>query len=159
MLKRTFSWQLSLKRAGRLPLYPQEMDPCLPRLMMRDSNHRLSTHVSPGLNDTVRFLVSAAIFLRQHRTSMKQEQAPAQVITCGDESATESQTANINTAASPNGRVVVPRDRRRGYFTRFTVIPETEDPTKDKPSEKWIITTVVALCGAVGPLGGAVIMR
>lgn len=84
---------------------------------------------------------------------MKQEQSQVQAVACDD------QMANTNAVPSPNARVVVPRDQRRGYLARFTLIPETENAANNKRSEKWIMTVVVSLCGVVGPLGGAIIMR
>jgi hypothetical protein len=54
---------------------------------------------------------------------------------------------------------IVPRSRRRGWFGRFAVIPEVERPYDYSNKTKWTITSVVALAGAVAPMGSAIFYR
>jgi hypothetical protein len=54
---------------------------------------------------------------------------------------------------------IVPRSRRRGWFGRFAVIPEVDTPYDYSSKTKWTITSVVALAGAVAPMGSAIFYR
>lgn len=55
--------------------------------------------------------------------------------------------------------VVVPRGKRRGLFAGLTLVPEVERPYDYSRKTKWIITTVVALAAAGGPLGSNIMYR
>jgi hypothetical protein len=54
---------------------------------------------------------------------------------------------------------IVPRAQRRGLLGRLTVIPEIERPYEYKNSTKWMITAIVALAGAGGPMGSGIFLR
>lgn len=55
--------------------------------------------------------------------------------------------------------VVVPRGERRGLFARFVVIPEVERPYDYSRRTKWLITLIVALAAAGGPIGSNIMYR
>ncbi|KAH6681128.1 putative MFS multidrug resistance transporter [Plectosphaerella plurivora] len=60
--------------------------------------------------------------------------------------------------SAPPARSVVQRCQRRGLLAGLCIIPETEIGTNKTRREKWAITAIVALCGAVGPFGSAIIL-
>lgn len=51
---------------------------------------------------------------------------------------------------------IVPRSKRRGLFGRFAVLPEVERPYEYPNKTKWLITLIVALSAAGGPLGSSI---
>jgi len=52
----------------------------------------------------------------------------------------------------------VPRSERRGILARFVLIPEVRYPIAYPRKTKWMITSIVALCGAAAPMGSAIVM-
>lgn len=72
-----------------------------------------------------------------------------------------SRTRAQSRASSARSRpqVVVPRAQRRGLFARFVVIPEVERPFDYSNKTKWLITLIVALAAAAGPLGSNIMYR
>jgi len=52
----------------------------------------------------------------------------------------------------------IPRSERRGILARFVLIPEVRYPTAYPRKTKWMITSIVALCGAAAPMGSAIVM-
>lgn len=66
-------------------------------------------------------------------------------------------TSTRSRAARP--LVVVPRGQRRGLFAVLTLVPEVERPYDYSRKTKWVITTVVALAAAGGPLGSNIMYR
>lgn len=55
--------------------------------------------------------------------------------------------------------VIVPRAQRRGLFARFVLIPEVERPYDYSRKTKWLITLIVALAAAGGPIGSNLMYR
>lgn len=55
--------------------------------------------------------------------------------------------------------VIVPRAQRRGLFARFVLIPEVERPYDYSRKTKWLITLIVALAAAGGPIGSNIMYR
>lgn len=55
--------------------------------------------------------------------------------------------------------VIVPRPQRRGLFARFVLIPEVERPYDYSRKTKWLITLIVALAAAGGPIGSNIMYR
>ncbi|KAH8685708.1 major facilitator superfamily domain-containing protein [Tricladium varicosporioides] len=53
---------------------------------------------------------------------------------------------------------VIPRSKRRGLLSRFTLIAEVERPYEYKRSTKWFITFLVALAAAAAPIGSAIFL-
>ncbi len=51
---------------------------------------------------------------------------------------------------------VVPRAQRRGLFGQFAILPEVERPYEYRNKTKWLITLVVSLTAAGGPLGSSI---
>ncbi|KAK7737936.1 hypothetical protein SLS53_006314 [Cytospora paraplurivora] len=78
-----------------------------------------------------------------------------------DQEAQATQVRSRSRASSARSRplVIVPRRERRGLFSQFTIIPEVERPYDYSRKTKWIITTVVALAAAGGPLGSNITYR
>lgn len=78
-----------------------------------------------------------------------------------DQEVQATQVRSRSRASSARSRpvVVVPRRERRGLFAQFTLIPEVERPYDYSRKTKWIITTIVALAAAGGPLGSNITYR
>ena len=55
--------------------------------------------------------------------------------------------------------VIVPRNRRRGLFGRFSLLAEVEDATTYSNKAKWFITFVIAMAGIAAPFASAIIFR
>lgn len=55
--------------------------------------------------------------------------------------------------------VIVPRAERRGLFAHFVLIPEVERPYDYSRKTKWLITLIVALAAAGGPIGSNIMYR
>jgi len=53
---------------------------------------------------------------------------------------------------------VVPRNERRGLLAQLAIIPEIESPYEYRNSTKWLITAIVALVGAAGPMGSGIFL-
>ncbi|CAK7240006.1 MAG: hypothetical protein STHCBS139747_001441 [Sporothrix thermara] len=51
---------------------------------------------------------------------------------------------------------IVPRSKRRGLFGSFAILPEVERPYEYQNKTKWLITLIVALSAAAGPLGSSI---
>ncbi|CAK7269384.1 hypothetical protein SEPCBS57363_003576 [Sporothrix epigloea] len=51
---------------------------------------------------------------------------------------------------------IVPRSKRRGLFGKFAILPEVERPYEYPNKTKWLITLIVALSAAGGPLGSSI---
>ncbi|KAL1898784.1 hypothetical protein Sste5346_003191 [Sporothrix stenoceras] len=51
---------------------------------------------------------------------------------------------------------IVPRSKRRGLFGQFAILPEIEKPYEYRNKTKWLITLIVALSAAAGPLGSSI---
>lgn len=52
--------------------------------------------------------------------------------------------------------IIVPRSKRRGLFARFALIAEVENPYDYKNSTKWLLTFIIALEAAAGPMGSSI---
>ncbi len=66
--------------------------------------------------------------------------------------------------ARPPSRVsvamsIIPRNKRRGLFGRFAMLPEIEHPYEYPNKTKWLITLIVALAGAAAPFAGNIFYR
>ena len=55
--------------------------------------------------------------------------------------------------------VTVPRSERRGILARFTILAEIENAVHYERKKKWIITSIVSLCGSVAPFSSAILLR
>lgn len=53
---------------------------------------------------------------------------------------------------------IVPRSQRRGLLARFAIVPEVTSPYQYPRRTKWLITFIIAVAAAAGPMGSAVIM-
>ncbi|CAK7198733.1 hypothetical protein SEUCBS139899_001397 [Sporothrix eucalyptigena] len=51
---------------------------------------------------------------------------------------------------------IIPRSKRRGLFGSFAILPEVERPYEYQNKTKWLITLIVALSAAAGPLGSSI---
>lgn len=74
---------------------------------------------------------------------------------------TRTRTRSRSRASSARSRPlsVVPRRKRRGLFAQFALIPEVDRPYDYSRKTKWIITTIVALAAAGGPIGSNIFYR
>lgn len=54
---------------------------------------------------------------------------------------------------------IIPPHKRRGLFSRFTVVPEVARPYDYKNSTKWGITLTIAIATAAAPLGSSIFYR
>ncbi|KAJ4265655.1 hypothetical protein NW762_004949 [Fusarium torreyae] len=52
---------------------------------------------------------------------------------------------------------VIPRSKRRGLFSRLTLVPEIAYPPDYKNSTKWCLTGIIALATAAAPLGSTIV--
>ncbi|CAN8106361.1 unnamed protein product [Discula destructiva] len=68
-------------------------------------------------------------------------------------SATRARSQSRASSARSRPLVIVPRTERRGLFARFVLIPEVERPYDYSRKTKWLITLIVALAAAGGPIG------
>ncbi|KAF2271771.1 MFS general substrate transporter [Westerdykella ornata] len=66
-------------------------------------------------------------------------------------------TISRTTSVTPDA-VIVPRRNRRGLLSHLTLIPEVECAYHYANRTKWIITSIVAFCGIVGPMGSAIVL-
>ena len=77
--------------------------------------------------------------------------------------AIESRHSQMNRTVATLARTVsraptvVPRSKRRGLFGRFAVLPEIERPYDYQDKTKWLITLVIALSAAGGPMGSSIL--
>ncbi|KAM0737765.1 hypothetical protein ACQRIT_007769 [Beauveria bassiana] len=55
--------------------------------------------------------------------------------------------------------VIIPRSERRGLPSRFTILPEVENPYNSKRASKWGITATIAVATAAAPLGSSIFYR
>ncbi|KAI1084972.1 major facilitator superfamily transporter multidrug resistance [Whalleya microplaca] len=65
---------------------------------------------------------------------------------------TRSQAASTRSRAQS----IVPRLKRRGFLSQFTLIPEVERPYDYSNKVKWIITAFIALAACAAPMGSAI---
>lgn len=76
--------------------------------------------------------------------------------------AIESRHSQMNRSTATLSRTVsrtptiVPRSKRRGLFGQFAILPEIERPYDYRNKTKWLITLVVALSAAGGPMGSSI---
>lgn len=72
-----------------------------------------------------------------------------------------ARTRTHSRASSARSRplTVVPRTKRRGLFATLVIIPEVERPYDYSRKTKWIITAVVAVAAAGGPIGSNIMYR
>ena len=49
--------------------------------------------------------------------------------------------------------------KRRGFLSKFVLLPEVEEPEDYPPKIKWTITAIIAMAGSVAPLGSSIILR
>ncbi len=54
---------------------------------------------------------------------------------------------------------MVPRSQRRGLFSRFTVIPEVENPYEYSNGTKWWMTIIVSIAAATSATGSSIFYR
>ncbi|OAX82902.1 hypothetical protein ACJ72_02744 [Emergomyces africanus] len=57
---------------------------------------------------------------------------------------------------SYSAAVIVPRNKRRGLFGRFALLPEVEDPQKYPRRTKWLITFIIGIAAVAAPIGSAI---
>ena len=70
------------------------------------------------------------------------------------------QTAGSRSSSQRSRRAIrLPTSKRRGFFGRFTLIPEVERPYDYSNRTKWFITGLVALAGAAAPAGSSIFYR
>lgn len=55
--------------------------------------------------------------------------------------------------------IIVPRSKRRGLFGQLTLLAEVENPKTYTRRKKWFITFIVAVAGAVAPMGSSIFFR
>lgn len=55
--------------------------------------------------------------------------------------------------------VTVQRSKRRGLFGHLTLLAEVENPKVYTRKKKWFITFIVAVAGAVAPMGSSIFFR
>ncbi|OJJ49229.1 hypothetical protein ASPZODRAFT_150152 [Penicilliopsis zonata CBS 506.65] len=81
-------------------------------------------------------------------------------------SAEEDENKTVDEAVPPrhppaderdDGPVVVPRLKRRGLLGQFTLLAEVEDARTYPRKTKWFITFIVALAGAIAPMGSSIV--
>ncbi|KAH8602158.1 MFS multidrug transporter-like protein [Bisporella sp. PMI_857] len=51
---------------------------------------------------------------------------------------------------------IVPRSKRRGLLSRFSIVPEVDRPHDYRNKTKWLITAIVAFSATAAPLGSAI---
>lgn len=68
------------------------------------------------------------------------------------------QAISVHSTAPSISQLRVPRNQRRGFLARLSVIPEITEPTYYARQTKWTITAVVAVAAAAAPTGSATIM-
>lgn len=80
---------------------------------------------------------------------------------CAEPAATEPVSRSRSRASTTRSRqaVIVTRGNRRGLLSRFTLLPEVENPYDYSDHTKWIITCLVAFAAAAAPLGSAIFFR
>ncbi|KAM3528917.1 hypothetical protein NHJ13051_002191 [Beauveria bassiana] len=54
--------------------------------------------------------------------------------------------------------VIIPRSERRGLPSRFTILPEIENPYDSKRATKWGITATITVAAAAAPLGSSIFL-
>lgn len=54
---------------------------------------------------------------------------------------------------------IVPRNKRRGLLGKLALLPEVDRPYDYKRSTKWLITLIIALAAAAGPMGSSIFLR
>jgi len=88
------------------------------------------------------------------------DNGPAKTITAGGTSE-ERATRSRSRASSSRSRAlsVVPRNKRRGLFGRFAMLPEVNRPYDYSNRMKWLITLIVALAAAGAPMGAGIFLR
>ena len=62
-------------------------------------------------------------------------------------------------AKSSQGQEAVPRSQRRGFFGRFTLVPEVVNPYEYKNGTKWMMTIFVALAATTSSTGSSISYR
>lgn len=72
---------------------------------------------------------------------------------------TRARSQSRASSARSRPLVIVPRAQRRGLFARFVLIPEVERPYDYSRKTKWLITLIVALAAAGGPIGSNIMYR
>lgn len=53
---------------------------------------------------------------------------------------------------------IVPRNKRRGLLGKLALLPEVDRPYDYKRSTKWLITLIIALAAAAGPMGSSIFL-
>lgn len=72
---------------------------------------------------------------------------------------TRARSQSRASSARSRPLVVVPRAQRRGLFARLVLIPEVERPYDYSRKTKWLITLIVAVAAAGGPIGSNIMYR
>jgi multidrug resistance protein len=102
--------------------------------------------ITSSKDDDISIAPSHASTISEHADEEKGEKRP-------NPPTTLSRTISVIPEA-----VVVERRKRRGLLGKLTLIPEVENPYHYTRRTKWFITFVVAVCGAAGPMGSAIVM-
>ncbi|PMB63825.1 hypothetical protein BM221_010296 [Beauveria bassiana] len=54
--------------------------------------------------------------------------------------------------------VIIPRSERCGLPSRFTILPEIENPYDSKRATRWGITATITVATAAAPLGSSIFL-
>ena len=77
----------------------------------------------------------------------------------------QKQEAELEAGGNPEGRSksgnleTIPRSQRRGFFGRFTLVPEVVNPYEYKNATKWMMTVFVALAATTSSTGSSISYR
>lgn len=61
--------------------------------------------------------------------------------------------------AAPPAQILVDRSQRRGFLPQLTLVPELQDPRTYSNSTKWLLTSLVAVAGAMSSTGSSIFYR
>ncbi|KAF2719659.1 MFS general substrate transporter [Polychaeton citri CBS 116435] len=70
----------------------------------------------------------------------------------------DAQKIQSSTSSVRQAIVRVPRNQRRGLLARLTLVPEVTNPYDYNRGIKWFLCFVVAVAGAVAPMGSSIIL-
>lgn len=60
---------------------------------------------------------------------------------------------------APPAQVPVDRSQRRGFLPQLTLVPELHDPRTYSGGTKWLLTSLVAVAGAMSSTGSSIFYR
>ena len=71
----------------------------------------------------------------------------------------DEESQRPSTSAIPSDDAAAGNIKRRGFLSKFVLIPEIEDPMEYPIRTKWTITAVIAIGASLAPLGSSIIFR